>query len=253
VRAVVASVVLVLSCGGSEPPAEPPPPLPDDLIAFSDALVDHAATFAETDGLEREDPAMLAVAERARAHNVEVVRRANGDRDWYLANMEEALMAALGLIEHVDATGDDRDLADIDAFVDATNGLVFLFGDYLPTGAEIGSFALETYGPTAITGAAALMNLQYAAYIEGPLAERRLMRARGRLGGILNNQHQFLRAGRRRAPFERRGDRILLLGGEARGVGHADHRGGLARRIGHGHDADASDRPERGPGFVLTV
>lgn len=187
VALVSALVSATSSCGDSAPPPPPAPPVPDELNAFYEQLIGNTAAFLETDGewLEdygdapfygpafyareggvRAEPSFLEFTERGAVHNVSVLRQANADRDWYLANMEEAMMAALGLIELADATSDLRHLADIDAFVDATNELVGLFGWYLPTGVEAGSFALETYGPTAITAAAALLNLQYATYLD---------------------------------------------------------------------------------------
>jgi hypothetical protein len=172
--------------------------LPDEVVAFYEALIEHAAGFEEIDGqwtedygdapfygqamythlgLERGDDAMLQTAQRARTHNLEVLRQANGDVDWYIAHMEEALMAALGLIEGIGATGDTTFVGELDAFIDTTDEFVHLFGDYLPLGTDVGSFALETYGPTAITAGAALLHLQYATYVQGPAVEERIGRA----------------------------------------------------------------------------
>ena len=180
------------------PPPEPLAEPPAEVLAFFDQLLADAESFGETDGdwtedygdapfyglaiytrlaTERDDPTFAARADRAEARALSIVEQANGDRDFYLANMEEAIMSALGLIEHVDATGDASSLPTIDGFVDETNTLVGLFSDYLPTGAEIGSFALETYGPTSITGAAALVNLQYATYLDTPERGARIERA----------------------------------------------------------------------------
>jgi hypothetical protein len=182
--------------------------MPAELQAFFETILASTEGFGETDGewtedygdapfygtalnarlaAERSDPRFGEVAARARDYDRWVVEQANGDRDWYLANMEEALMAALGLVEYVHATGDTSDVALIDAFVDETNQLVWLFGNYLPSGAEIGSFALTTYGPTSITGGAALLNLQYAYYLETPRSDERLETARDIVTAIDRN------------------------------------------------------------------
>ena len=125
---LVALLPALLSCGGdpAAPPPEPPPPVPDELNAFYEEMIAHTSAFMEADGqwLEdygdapfygpgfyaregdvRGDSTFAEIADRGRAHNLEIVRQANADRDWYLANMEEAMMAALGLIEVADATG----------------------------------------------------------------------------------------------------------------------------------------------------
>ena len=200
--ALLTAALPLSSCGGGDGVGDgPPPELPDALSSFYERLLVDATAFEEVDGgwtedygdapfyglalyvrlgAERSNAAFAARAERARAYDIEVVRQANADRDWYLANMEEAMMAVLGLIENAAQTGDDADLPDIDAFVDGTDALVSLFGDYLPNGADVGSFALETYGPTSITGAAALLSLQYATYLDTPRRDDRIARA-GRL------------------------------------------------------------------------
>jgi len=157
--ALLCAVLLSGSCGDGGDAQEPRPDLPEALTSFFERLLVDARTFREVDGgwtedygdapfyglalytrlgAERSNAAFAARAARARAYDLTVVRQANADRDWYLANMEEAIMAALGLIEHAAQTGDDADLADIDAFVDGTDALVSLFGDYLPNGADIG-------------------------------------------------------------------------------------------------------------------
>ena len=195
------ALCLLVACGGDDTDAPPPEPLgepPPEVLSFFDQLLADAEAFGETDGdwtedygdapfyglgiyarlaAERGDATFTARSDRAAARALGVVEQANGDRDFYLANMEEAIMSALGLIEHADATGDTANLAAIDAFVDETNTLVGLFSDYLPTGAEVGSFALETYGPTSITGAAALVSLQYATYLDTPQRDARIDRA----------------------------------------------------------------------------
>jgi hypothetical protein len=84
-------------------------------------------------------------------------------------------MAALGTIEHVGASGDRSMVPVLDDFVDRLDSLTHLLGDYVETGADK-SWALRTYGPTAITALIALVEAQYALIVGGPRASERLDR-----------------------------------------------------------------------------
>ncbi|MBW2460311.1 MAG: hypothetical protein JRH11_01610 [Deltaproteobacteria bacterium] len=205
------ALVAFLFAGCGDEPVDPPPPppeMPEELTDFFETLLVSAEAFDEVDGqwtedygdapfygpaiysrlaAERGDAEMGARAERARGYGRAVLERAIDDRDWYLANMEEALMAALGLVEYAAASEDQADVPLIDSFVDETNQLIWLFGNYLPTGAEIGSFALTTYGPTSITGGAALLNLQYAYYLDTPRRQDRIDTAQTMVAAIDRN------------------------------------------------------------------
>jgi hypothetical protein len=86
-------------------------------------------------------------------------------------------MAALGLIEHVGATHDRSDVALIDSFVDRLGSLVSTFGDYLAAAADQ-SWAIRTYGPTAVTALVALVHAQYTFLVGGERAQERLDRAK---------------------------------------------------------------------------
>ena len=79
-------------------------------------------------------------------------------------------MSALGLVEYADATADVAFLSSLDAYIDQSNTLVAGFGNYIEV--EIGDYAAATYGPTAITGGLALLNLQYATYLD---TDRRML------------------------------------------------------------------------------
>jgi uncharacterized protein YyaL (SSP411 family) len=81
-------------------------------------------------------------------------------------------------MEYTEATGEDTYVADIRTFLDQTNNFLFLFGNYLPADAGVGMFALGTYGSTTITAAVALLNLQYAMYVEGDDVAYKIDRAR---------------------------------------------------------------------------
>lgn len=91
-------------------------------------------------------------------------------------DLQEKVMSVLGLIDHVAATGDRSDLPLIDSFVDRLESLSKTFGDYLEGAAEQ-SWAVRTYGPTAVTALIGLVDAQYALLIGGERKEDRLVRA----------------------------------------------------------------------------
>ena len=89
--------------------------------------------------------------------------------DLLSGDIQEKVMAALGIIEHVDAFHDPAtspDVAAVDAFLDRLDHLVGGFGDYL-AGTEDTSWAVKTYGPTSVTALIAIVHAQYALYIDG--------------------------------------------------------------------------------------
>ena len=94
-------------------------------------------------------------------------------------DLQEKVMAALGVIEHVAAAGARRDPADVaavDEFLDRLDHLVGGLGDYL-AGVEDASWAVRTYGPTAVTALVALVHAQYAFLIDNERAVERQERA----------------------------------------------------------------------------
>ena len=106
---------------------------------------------------------------------MERVALASTNLQYALDNLEPVMMAALGLLEVHAQTGDTEILADLDMLIDLMNSLAGINGDYLEI--SEGAFALDTYGATAMTGALALINLQYAMYVDNDLTAARLARA----------------------------------------------------------------------------
>jgi hypothetical protein len=104
------------------------------------------------------------------------VRKAVADPPYVLDNLEEVMMAALGLVEYAAQTGDQTLVPDLENFIETINSLTVGLGRYIDVSA--GKFAIQTYGPTAITAAVALLNLQYATYLKTPLAPERVAFAR---------------------------------------------------------------------------
>jgi hypothetical protein len=94
-------------------------------------------------------------------------------------DLQEKVMAALGVIEHVAASGPARDAAEVlavDEFLDRLDHLVGGLGDYL-AGVQDASWAVKTYGPTAVTALVALVHAQYALLVDNDLAPAHLERA----------------------------------------------------------------------------
>ena len=72
---------------------------------------------------------------------------------------------------------DPRDLAAVDEFLDRLDHLVGALGDYLD-GVSDTSWAVRTYGPTAVTALVALVHAQYAYLVDGPRSREHQERGR---------------------------------------------------------------------------
>ncbi|MBS2013147.1 MAG: hypothetical protein JST00_09685 [Deltaproteobacteria bacterium] len=158
--------------------------------AMRDALTADARGFAFADGDWQEDlgdapffglawlsrraaSAPLDAADAARRDAALARARTLLGGDLLSGDVQERVMAALGILEHVAATKDASEVANVDAFLDRLDGVVSALGDYLD-GASDASWAVRTYGPTAVTALVALVHAQYAFYVDGPRkAERR--------------------------------------------------------------------------------
>ncbi|MBX3189568.1 MAG: hypothetical protein KF819_21260 [Labilithrix sp.] len=195
---ILASTVAIVSAAcqpvpeaGELSPSRPAPP--SRHAALRDALTDEARAlgFAEGDWLEdlgdapffglawlsrRGEKTPLTPEETARRDASVVRARALLASDLLSGDLQEKVMAALGLIEHVAATGDRADVASIDAFLDRVDAVVSAFGDYLDGIADT-SWAVRVYGPTAVTALVALVHAQYAHLVGGERKNERLQRA----------------------------------------------------------------------------
>ena len=141
------------------------------LDDYSDANF-YALAFYARVGVELEDAAYLQRADEIHDYNLSVLQRANSDPGWSAEHLEEVLYAALGLIEHAAATGETDAIATVDTFIDLSNFLVGVYDNYLDV--SLGEYAADTYGPTSITGGLALLNLQYAKYLDTPRTQDRI-------------------------------------------------------------------------------
>jgi hypothetical protein len=192
--AVLACVIAGLACSDDPETQVPVRPAPASRHgALVDALADDARAFAFADGDWKEDLGDAPfyglgwLARRAQAGELDpdgLARRdaAVGHAKTLLAgnllegDVQDRVMAALGLIEYVDASGDRSVVPAIDDFVDRLDTLTKAIGDYIEVGTEK-SWALRTYGPTAVTALVALVEVQYALYIGGDRAKERTDRA----------------------------------------------------------------------------
>lgn len=199
-RRSLCPLLLALLCAALSPPAcqtEYVPALPVQLEDFyvrlqhdADHFVRHGGEWEQHNG----DPPFYgtafyaragatqartdyqAIAALSRSHALSVIHRAAAERPYFLANLEEVMMAALGLIEYTAQTDDRSYLSEVEDFIETINSITIGLGRYIDI--EAGKFAIKTYGPTAITAAVALLNLQYATYLDTPLAPERVEFAR---------------------------------------------------------------------------
>ena len=185
---------VVVACAddrsGDVPVRTAPPSRHDDLV---EALAADAHAYAFADGDWQEDLGDAPfygtawLSQRARAGRLDAdgiarrdaaVARARGLLGGAIleGDVQDKVMAALGLIEHVSASGDRSLVPAIDDFVDRLDGLTSVLGDYVEIGAEK-SWALRTYGPTTVTALIALVDAQYALTIGGDRRQERIDRA----------------------------------------------------------------------------
>lgn len=180
-----------LACGedssdGEIPVRSAPPSHHADLTA---ALTDDARQFSFEDGDWREDLGdapfygLAWLARRAEAGTLDpegfarrdaALERAKGALGGSLleGDIQDRVMAALGLIEYVGASRDTAIVPLLDDFVDRLDNLTRTLGDYIEVGADR-SWALRTYGPTAVTALVALVQAQHALYIGGDRKKER--------------------------------------------------------------------------------
>lgn len=185
------ALVALIACS-DEPDREPAHVAPPSRhAALRDSLAADAKAFAFADGDWQEDLGDAPffglgwLTHRKPLEGDELVRR---DRAVARArvvlagpllegDLQDKVMAALGLIEHIAASGDRSELATVDPFVDSLDSLTKTLGDYLEAGADR-SWALRTYGPTAVTALVGLVEAQYALFIESERTGERLERAK---------------------------------------------------------------------------
>lgn len=174
--AILALVALVglLCCEGNEPEELPPFVHAD----FYEILQGDAAEFTLVDGqwlddygdaafyglafyawraAQSGDATHAATRDAAYAYNLDVVQNA----DLLTGDVNEIAMATLGLIDYMAATGDQSAGDAVNALIDNIDVMLKLVGYYVSR-TLIPGYAVETYGPTSISGLVGLVNLQHA-------------------------------------------------------------------------------------------
>jgi hypothetical protein len=195
---VLAAALMACSPGAGSDDADADTPDPyEEIWAFYEIMRENVAGFAYADGQwdmdqgdgrfyglawhahvgqEEGNAAYLAIASEARDYNVWLLEQAISDFSFFVDHFEEVIMATLGLIEYASLTGEDSFMPQVESIIDTANDLLALYGDYLDV-TEVDSWALRLYGPTTITGAIALVDLQYATYMDTDLRQDRIDRA----------------------------------------------------------------------------
>jgi len=190
---LVTAMGLATACSDdpeTDVPVRKAPPSRHDALV--EALADDARAFAFEDGDWQEDLGdapffgLAWLARRAQAGTLDADGMSRRDAaiprakvllegDLLEGDVQDRVMAALGLIEYVAASGDRSVVPAIDGFVDRLDSLARTLGDYIEVGADR-SWALRTYGPTAVTALVALVEAQYALLVGGDRAQERIDR-----------------------------------------------------------------------------
>jgi len=191
---VLATTACTAASCSDEPSTEVPvrvaPPSRHGALVEELAADARAFAFADGDWLEDLGDApfygLAWLARRAQAGALDADGRARLDAavararklvggDLLEGDVQDKVMAALGLIEYVAASGDRSFLPELDDFVDRLDSLTKLLGDYIEVGAAE-SWALRTYGPTAVTALVALVLAQHALFVGGERQRERIDR-----------------------------------------------------------------------------
>lgn len=185
---LAATLVLALTACSDETPEEtsPIPAPPFRHQTFYEQLGGAAESFGQLEGdwiedygdatfyglayytYTSADPAGDARVQAARKR----ARSLLDNADFFEDDINEMAMAAFGLIAYIDATGDKADLPLLDIFIDRIDALLSAIGWYLQPGA-VDSWALSTYGSTAVSALIGLINAEYATEVGGPRAAER--------------------------------------------------------------------------------
>jgi hypothetical protein len=192
----IAALTAAVACESNADEQIPATAPPSRHAAMRDALTTDARGLSFTDGDWLEDlgdapfyglawlsrraaDGPLPADDAARLDASLVRARALLASDLLSGDIQEKVMAALGVIENVAAMhdrGDSPDVVAVDAFLDRLDHLVMGLGDYL-AGVEDTSWAVRTYGPTAVTALVAIVHAQYALYIDNGFTHDHLARA----------------------------------------------------------------------------
>jgi hypothetical protein len=137
----------------------------DWLEDFGDAAYYGPAFYANA-ALDHDNPAWLDRALGAHQRNLDVLILGTTDAGYFFDQLEEIMMAALGVIEVIGVVDDAQGLAELDAALELIAMTVEGFGYYLEV--DIETYAMGTFGPTTNSAAVALLFLRYAEWLDTP-------------------------------------------------------------------------------------
>jgi len=140
---------------------------------FGDSAFYGPAFYAHA-GLTGYDQPYSLRAEAAHKRNLQVLREEN----LVTGDANELIMAALGAIEYIAATGDHVGDDNLDYTMGGLDFLLGLFGGYIEPDVAPG-YAMDNYGPTSVNGLIALVFLQHAYMIGDAEKEAYLAVGRG--------------------------------------------------------------------------
>jgi len=133
---------------------------------FGDAAFYGPAFYVQA-GKTEGNQSWLDLAAVAHERNMRLIR----DEDLMTGDTNEILMASMGMIEYMSATGDLEHLAQLNAVMENVEELLAALEWYLPPELMSG-YAMETYGPTSINGLVGLVFLQHALLLGGETKDR---------------------------------------------------------------------------------
>jgi hypothetical protein len=124
----------------------------------------YGTAFYVRRGLDQDNAAYVKRAGEMMAFNAGILQRARRrPLSYFSVNLDAVMMAMLGGIEYMAATGEREVLRDVDFLLDATNTvLAVVYGNYVVPGGLDGSYFMAAYGATVVTSVVALANLQTA-------------------------------------------------------------------------------------------
>ncbi len=147
----------------------------------------YGTAFYVRQGLEQGNAEYLERAREMMVFNAGILQRARREPLSYFAvNLDAVIMAILGSIEYMAATGEMQYLADVDFVLDLANAvLAIVYQNYLVTDVFGESYFTVTYGATVVTSVMALANLQVAVLLpENDKRGRRINSARAIVDAI---------------------------------------------------------------------
>lgn len=123
-------------------------------------------------GLAANNVKLLELGEDNLVYNNAIVQKGFDKISVLLGQMEEVLMAGLGMIDGERYHPNEEQRKRLYDLIDLLNNLAKGFSYYIPDEAFSGGFAASTYGPTSLNGILAVMNFEAALQLGGDNKEK---------------------------------------------------------------------------------